>query len=135
MLGPRAIPVPASIDEIRAAVRLGRELFGDRFNLFYDVGLWHMGRFLDNLPPIQAKGPDKLAPFRRRQEVFAVAPSLTEVIAVFKGPKRVYSVPGVTPGQTRGFRVRFDKHGRVRGYVSPAGIFTRRFPGEPGQWS
>jgi len=129
------IPIPATYDEIAKAKRLARKLFGDRFNIFYDAGLWHIGRFLDNLPTISGVGPDKMAPHRRPQDVFAVAPTLTEAMQVFEGPKAVYSIAGVLPGRTRGYRVRFDKNGRVRGYESPAGVFSRRFPGQSGQWS
>jgi len=132
---PARPSAPFTYDELRAARRLVRELFGDRANLFFDVGLWHIGRFLDDLGQPRPGGTDRQSPARRPQEVFAVAPTLTEAMAVFKGPKRVYSIPGVAPGQTRGYRVRFDKLGRVHGYESPAGIFSRHFPGQPGQWS
>jgi len=135
MQQPRRVTAPASIDELHQVKKLMRDLFGENGNTFYDVGLWHIGRFLDRLGQVKAAGTDPVAPHRRPQEVFAVAPTLTEAIAVFRGPKRIYSMAGVAPGQTRGYRVRFDKWGRVRGYESPAGIFSRHFPGDPGQWS
>jgi len=126
-------------DEYDRAKKLGRKLFGDQMNIFLDTdaGLWHFGRFLDNGPPISSKGNDPLgAPHRRPQEVFGVGATLTEAMAFVEGPKSVYSIPGVAPGAGgRGYRVQFDKRGRVHGYLSPAGIFSRNFPGSPGQWS
>lgn len=126
---------PVTMAELHDARKLMRELFGSAATIFYDSGLWHLGRFTDGMPEPGAVGPDRVSPHRRPQEVFAVAPTLTEAMSVFRGPKRVYSIAGVAPGQARGYRVRFDKFGRVRGYESPAGIFSRHFPGEPGQWS
>lgn len=125
-------------DELVRAKRLARKLFGDQMNVFYDTAaaLWHFGRFLDNGPPISMKGRDAVTPYRRPQEVFGVGATLAEAMAFVEGPKAVYSIPGLAPGAgARGYRVRFDRRGNVHGYESPAGIFSRNFPGTPGQWS
>ena len=118
------------INETRAA-RILHRLFGDRFNLFHQSGLWHAGRFLtDNKRP---DGGEYQAPWHRPQEVFGVGRTLDEALR-FTGAldNRVYSIAGVSPGgfEGKGWRMVFDKFGRIHGYVSPMGIFTRRFGAE-----
>lgn len=117
--------------EIVEARALGRKLFGDRFNIFHSGGLWHFGRFLDNLPAISGHGQDVRSPWHRPQEVFGVGPTLSAAMAFAKGPARIYSIGGLAPGAGggKGYRVLFDKYGRVRGYESPSGVFSRHFPG------
>lgn len=122
------------IGEIRAA-RILEKLFGDRFNLFLQGGLWHAGRFLtDNKRP---DGGEFQAPWHRPQEVFGVGRTLEEALR-FTGAlaNPSFSIAGVRPGFDaggKGWRVQFDKFGRIHGYISPAGIFTRHF-GVAGKW-
>ena len=121
------------------AKQIGRKLFGDRMNFFFDVhsGLWHLGRFLDDAGAISSKTRERVSPMRRPTEIFGVGRTLDEALAVFVGPKAIYSVAGMAPGAggARGYRLVVDRKGRVHGYESPAGVFSRKFPGEPGQWS
>jgi hypothetical protein len=128
-----------SRDEYDKVRRLMTDLFGTRGNCFFDIatGLWHLGRFLDDLPPISSKGNDIKTPMRRPQEVFAVGKTLSEVMQHLTGPKAIYSIPGVAPGigGARGYKVVIDRRGRVHGYESPGGIFSKNFPGKPGQFS
>jgi hypothetical protein len=123
--------VADSIDDYRAAKQLGRKLFGDGMNVFRDAGLWHFGRFLDGGPPITSEGNDAVSPWHRPQEVFGVGRTLRESMRFATGPERVFSIAGMQPGYSAGtgYRVVFDKYGRVRGYTSPAGVFSRNFPG------
>jgi hypothetical protein len=122
-----------NINEIRAA-RILQKLFGDRFNLFHQDGLWHAGRFLTENK--REDGGELQAPWRRPQEVFGVGRTLDEALK-FTGQlsNRSYSIGGVKPGERAlaGWRVQFDTRGRIHGYISPAGIFSRRF-GVEGSW-
>jgi hypothetical protein len=122
-----------NINELRAA-RILEKLFGDRFNLFHQSGLWHAGRFLTHNK--RPDGGEYQAPWHRPQEVFGVGRTLDEALQ-FTGAlsERSYSIAGVRPGDfhDKGWRVQFDTRGRIHGYVSPAGIFSRRF-GVEGSW-
>ncbi len=123
------------IGEIRAA-RILEKLFGaDRYLLFLQNGLWHAGRYLtDNRRP---DGGQLQAPWHRPQEVFGVGATLDEALK-FTGAldERVYSIAGTTPGGRldKGWRIQYDRFGRIHGYISPRGIFTRRF-GVEGNWN
>jgi hypothetical protein len=123
-----------NINERRAA-RILEKLFGDRFNLFEQDGLWHAGRFLTHNK--RPDGGDFQAPWHRPQEVFGVGRTLDEALK-FTGAlaNRSYSIAGVRPGERalQGWRVQFDTKGRIHGYISPGGIFSRRFGGA-GDWN
>jgi hypothetical protein len=113
------------------AKRRGRALFGDALNLYKTAGLWHLGKFHDSgwtIDPING-GRIEVPPWQRDEEIFAVAPTLRELFRFTFG-RTVYSGAGMAPGASNrsGYRPVFDKLGRLRGYTSPAGLFTKRFP-------
>jgi hypothetical protein len=120
-----------TIHEARA---LGRKLFGDAFNGFCQGGLWYVGKFLDEAPAHDGKGPPP-PPYHRKQEIYGCGETLKEAFAFFLGPERIYSIPGVSPGSLRpdGWRPVLDKRtNAIVGWKSRAGVFTRgRFPGRP----
>lgn len=131
------MPQPFTHDEVRKVKKLMVSLFGDRAHIFYEAGLWHLGKYLDNGPPDTAHGPDRVSRKNRSIAVYACAATLTEAMQTFTGGGRVYSAPGMAPSVEglKSWRVIFDQHGRVRGFRSPAGVFSKRFPGQPGEWS
>jgi hypothetical protein len=120
---------------VHRAATIMQRLFGrELFNLFQQDGLWHAGRFLTHNK--RRDGSQYQAPWRRPQEVFGVGRSLSEALR-FTGMvgAKTYSIAGVRPGELsgKGWLVVFDKQGRIHGYQSPAGIFSRRFGGA-GVW-
>ena len=125
---------PTTAAEAQAVARLTYKLFGDKGLSFRSGGLWHIGRLTDDLPGIRPHGKDPKTLFRRPMQIFAVAPTLTEAMRTFTGGGRIYSGPGMSPGVAgaTGYKPIFDKRGQIRGYRSPAGVFTRRFPAPAG---
>lgn len=127
------LPQPFTPREARDAKTLMRKLFGPMGLIFYSRGQWHLGRLIDGGPPLSGHGEEPIPLHRRAMEIFAVAPGLTEAMQVFTGG-RLYSFPGVTPtAPTKsGYRPVFDGKGQIRGYESPSGVFSKRWPSDPG---
>jgi hypothetical protein len=110
------------------------KLFGPAMNIFRQAGIWHVGRFLDS--GHYTSGPNEgreMPPYFRRQEVFGASAGLKDAFRFAFGESRVYSGAGGSRGismERRGYRPVIDKHGRVRGFESPAGVFSKNFPSD-----
>lgn len=111
--------------------QLGRKLFGENYNCFHQDSTFFVGRFLD--AAVYTEGPragrEKL-PHHRKQEVFGAGKSWREAFRFATG-RVSYSGAG-TPGgaSSRGASPVYDKYGRLRGWTSPAGIFSKNFPSQ-----
>ena len=113
--------------------QLGRKLFGERFNCFHLDGVFHVGRFLD--AGVYTSGPNagrEMSPHHRKQEVFGVGKSWREAFRFATGRVAAYSGAGLGPSSNtaRGAHPVYDRYGRVRGWTSPAGIFSKNFPSQ-----
>jgi hypothetical protein len=115
---------------IREIRELGKRLFGDRANLFYDDGICYVGKFTDD--GRDADGRQR-APVARSQVVYAIGRTYKEAFQKLGivGVK-TFSYTGAPTGMTtrKGYRVVLDRRGRVRGFESDGGIFSRHFPGD-----
>jgi hypothetical protein len=118
---------------IGEAMAIANRLFGaDRANVFRQHGLWHVGRFLDD--GVYHEGPNKgraVPPYHRAQEIFGVARKMREAFRFALGTGRVYSGAGGPrglPEGTRGHRPVIDNRGRIIGWESPGGLFSKSFP-------
>lgn len=118
---------------IREARTLGMKLFGEKMNLFEQHGLIFVGRFLDSGHRLREDGSNAdVAPHWRQQEIFGCGRTFGEAFRFYLGPGKVYSYAGApcSPNAAKGVKPVVDNYGRIRGFETPAGVFSRHFPGQ-----
>jgi hypothetical protein len=114
---------------LREAKDLCRKIFGDQGNLFEQDGTLYVGKFTDR-PHRPGTEP---APNWRPQEIFGAGKTFREAFRFHLGAERIYSYTGAptSPAAARGMTPVVDRYGRIRGWESPAGLFSTHFPGLP----
>lgn len=112
------------------ARKIAEAAFGRLFMLFRSHGIWYAGRYMHD--DARRKDGGERPPWSRKQEVFGVGPTLREALRFATGASAIYSGAGMSPGgnpkRGTGYRPQWDELGRLIGFTSPAGIFSKAFP-------